>query len=104
MFDLVAVTASSSAQAKGYREQLKFLCTEVLRNALVVPDPGDRRVGSLGATVNLLRQPEISRGKCILVVHSGGDARRTPGYAAMGKAFIPMRDGRSLLEHIVKVT
>ena len=102
MFDLVAVTASSSAQAKGYREQLKFSCTEVLRNALVVPDPGDRRVGSLGATVNLLRQPEISRGKCILVVHSGGDARRTPGYAAMGKAFIPMRDGRSLLEHIVE--
>lgn len=102
MFDLIVVTASSEAQARGYREQLGVASSRLLRNALVVPDPGDKRVGSLGATVNLMRLPEVAKKKNVLVVHSGGDARRTPGYAAMGKAFIPMRDGRSLLEHIVE--
>lgn len=102
MFDLIAITASSKAQAQGYTTLLQASSSAELRNALVVPDPGDKRVGSLGATVNLLRMPELVGKKHILVVHSGGDARRTPGYAAMGKAFIPMRDGRSLLEHIVE--
>ena len=50
MFDLIVVTAANEAQAKGYRAQLKGR-----RNFIVVPDPGNRRVGSLGATVNVLR-------------------------------------------------
>lgn len=68
---------------------------------VVIPDPGDRRVGSLGATVNALRRLRRSSGR-VLICHSGGDARRTPGYAAMGKAFVPMRDGRPMLDHIVE--
>ena len=96
MFDLVVVTAANAAQAKGYRAQLKGR-----DGFMVIADPGGRRVGSLGATVNLLRKlPEID-GRRILVCHSGGDARRTPGYAAMGKAFVPMRDGRAMLDHII---
>ncbi len=96
MFDLIVVTAANAAQAKGYREQTKG------RNGiLVVPDPGDRRVGSLGATVNVLRMEEAARARRVLIVHSGGDARRTPGYAAMGKAFVPLADGRAMLEHII---
>jgi len=96
MFDLVIVTAANAAQARGYRAQLNG--RERFR---VVPDPGGRRVGSLGATVNVLRQldPKVRN---VLICHSGGDAKRTPAYAAMGKAFVPMPDGRPLLDHIVE--
>ena len=98
MFDEVIITAANAAQANGYRAQ-----TKGRENFLVFPDPGDRRVGSLGATVNALRETGFvaSRRRKVLIVHSGGDARRTPGYAAMGKAFVPLRDGRSMLDHIV---
>ncbi len=95
MFDYVVITAANEAQARGYRAQ-----TRSYGNVLVISDPGGRRVGSLGATVNLLKKLKLS-GK-VLVCHSGGDARRTPGYAAMGKAFVPMRDGRPMFEHIVE--
>ena len=93
-FDTIVITAANEAQARGYRALTRG------RGVVVVPDPGGRRVGSLGATVNLLSRLRLS-GR-VLVCHSGGDARRTPGYAAMGKAFIPMRDGRSMFDHIVE--
>lgn len=95
MFDTIVITAANEAQARGYRAQ-----TKGRDNVLVISDPGGRRVGSLGATVNLLKKLKL--GRRVLVCHSGGDARRTPGYAAMGKAFVPMRDGRSMFEHIVE--
>ena len=99
-FDIVIVTAANKAQARGYEAQLR----NADRRYLVIPDPGDRRVGSLGATVNALR---VAARRCrgarsLLVCHSGGDAKRTPAYAAMGKAFVPMPDGRPILEHIVE--
>lgn len=99
MFDNVIITAANKAQAKGYRAQI-----EGRNGYVVVPDPGDRRVGSLGATVNALREIGYSADarRKVLIVHSGGDARRTPGYAAMGKAFVPLRDGMPLLNHIVE--
>ncbi|MCR5413791.1 MAG: hypothetical protein K6F50_03555 [Kiritimatiellae bacterium] len=94
-FDTIVVTAANAAQARGYRAQ-----TKGRGNVLVIADPGGRRVGSLGATVNLLKKLKL--GKRVLVCHSGGDARRTPGYAAMGKAFTPLKDGRPLFDHIVE--
>jgi len=98
-FDRIIITASSEAQAKGYRAQ-----TVQWPNVSTIPDPGDRRVGSLGATVNALRQIgyKADANERILICHSGGDARRTPGFAAVGKAFIPVLDGRPLFEHIVE--
>jgi len=104
-FDLVVVTAANAAQARGYRAQLKGRA-----GYRVVADPGGRRVGSLGATVNVLRKlltpsslvPRPSSLPRILICHSGGDAKRTPAYAAMGKAFVPMPDGRPMLDHIVE--
>lgn len=98
MFDEVIITAANRAQANGYVAQ-----TAGRDGFLVFPDPGDKRVGSLGATVNVLRETDFaaSRRRKVLIVHSGGDARRTPGYAAMGKAFVPLRDGRAMLDHIV---
>ncbi len=94
-FDSIVITAANAAQARGYRAQTKHL-----PNVSVIADPGGRRVGSLGATVNLLKKLKL--GKTVLVCHSGGDARRTPGYAAMGKAFVPLKDGRPLFAHIVE--
>lgn len=98
-FSKIIITASSAAQANGYRAQ-----TSNWDNVVVIPDPGDRRVGSLGATVNALRQTGWKAGsnERVLVCHSGGDSRRTPGFAATGKAFIPLRDGRPMFEHIVE--
>ena len=110
-YDLIVVTAANEAQARGYRAQLKGR-----PNVMVVADPGGRRVGSLGATVNVLKKVKVkgegeernttvhltsSPSPRILICHSGGDARRTPGYAAMGKAFVPMTDGRPLIDHII---
>ena len=99
MFDIVVITAANRAQAAGYRAQLRGR-----KGFVVIPDPGDRRVGSLGATVNalkLLARRGAARGR-VLVCHSGGDAKRTPAYSAMGKAFVPMPDGRPMLDHIVE--
>ena len=100
-FDLVVVTAANAAQARGYRAQLRGIHGRFV----VIPDPGGRRAGSLGATVNALRRVISSKfgpvPRNMLICHSGGDAKRTPAYAAMGKAFVPMPDGRPILAHIV---
>ena len=99
MFERIVITAANAAQARGYAMQVKGR-----KDISVVADPGGRRVGSLGATVNVLRRL-ARRGAwsgTVLIVHSGGDARRTPGYAAFGKAFVPMPDGRPMFDHIVE--
>ena len=72
---------------------------------LVVPDPGGKRVGSLGSTVGVLRKlGDVSKMR-VLICHSGGDSKRLPSYAAIGKAFVPVPDncGKtvSLFERIV---
>ena len=94
MFDLVVVTAANAAQSRGYREQVKWRRARGMLPAglevVVVGDPGGRRVGSLGATVNVLKRLGDVSGRKVFICHSGGDARRTPGYAAMGKAFTPL--------------
>lgn len=94
-FDTIVITAANAAQARGYREQ-----THSLGNVRVFADPGGKRVGSLGATVNALRH--LPDSGTVLICHSGGDAKRTPAYAAMGKAFVPMPDGRPIFAHIVE--
>ena len=61
----------------------------------VIPDPEGKRVGSGGATLNVLRyitehdERELSQLR-IMVLHSGGDAKRTPQYSACGKIFSPV--------------
>ena len=106
VFDLLVITAANAAQAKGYREQIRWrrgrgLLPDGIR-VLVVADPGGRRAGSLGATVNVLRKLGDLRGRNVFICHSGGDARRTPGYAAMGKAFtpLPLAGGTALFDLI----
>ena len=107
MFDVIVITAANAAQARGYREQVRWRrargmlpeATEVR----VISDPGGRRVGSLGATVNALRRLGVRKGQKVFICHSGGDARRTPGYAAMGKAFtpLPVREGDAALFDLI---
>ena len=104
-FDLLVVTAANEAQAKGYRAMVAPLRGKIAPEILVVSDPGGRRVGSLGSTVGVLKRLGGLDAKRVLVCHSGGDSKRLPAYAAIGKAFVPVScaDGTrvSLFERIV---
>jgi fucokinase len=101
-WDWVFVTASNESQAMAYRIQIE----ERLKNNrlpkktkyAVVADPVGKRIGSGGATLNVLKY--ISEHSCdkhrdifdakILVIHSGGDSKRIPQYSACGKLFSPV--------------
>jgi len=111
-WDYLIVTASNEAQAQAYESQLKvrkdlgFLSS--VRNVMVVPDPGGKRIGSGGSTLYCLMEvlnrqlgqksqagrPEewekILRNLRILILHAGGDSRRLPAYGPCGKIFIPV--------------
>jgi len=64
-------------------------------------DPKGKRLGSGGGTVNLLHQAwkatkgggrleQWLEGGQKLVLHAGGESRRLPAYASLGKAFLPL--------------
>jgi len=111
-WDYLIVTASNEAQAKAYESQLTVrrelgLLSKV-REAIVVADPGGRRIGSGGSTLYCLMEvlrrrlqgqrgessprlwERILRGLRILIIHAGGDSRRLPAYGPCGKIFIPV--------------
>lgn len=104
-FDVLVVTASNEAQARGYRAMVAPLVGALAEKILVVPDPGGKRVGSLGSTVGVLKKLGDVTKKRVLICHSGGDSKRLPSYAAIGKAFVPVPDSHgktvSLFERIV---
>lgn len=98
-WDYVVLTASNEAQAQGYSEQINYRIANGLLSKrteyAVIPDPDGRRVGSGGATLNVLKYLVQSYGveslnKRILVIHSGGDSKRVPQYSACGKLFSPV--------------
>lgn len=102
-WDYVVLTASNEELAKAYRWQLKFRLNASLLSAktkyVVLADPDGKRVGSGGATLNVLKyiseqdtDPTQDHfvGKRILVIHSGGDSKRIPQYSAVGKLFSPV--------------
>lgn len=94
-WDAVVLTASSARQAELYRSEIQRRQLSGALPAgtefLVAPDPGDRRVGSGGATINALGA--LGKGRewwdahRVLLVHSGGDSRRLPQYSPVGKLF-----------------
>lgn len=100
-WDYIILTASNEDQAAAYRAQIeirrqKKLLPEQTHYA-VLPDPDGKRVGSGGATLNVLRYiaeqegtTNPFEGKRILVIHSGGDSKRVPQYSAIGKLFSPV--------------
>lgn len=103
-WDYLILTASNEEQARTYREQIDYRLAQGLLPAgthyAVLPDPDGKRVGSGGATFNVLRyiaeqEPAadpagLFKGRRILVIHSGGDSKRVPQYSACGKLFSPV--------------
>lgn len=103
VWDYVILTASNEEQAEAYRQQIVYrqeLCILPIKTKYVVlSDPEGKRVGSGGATFNVLKyisEQDDSKDvnhfkkKRILVIHSGGDSKRVPQYSACGKLFSPV--------------
>lgn len=97
-WDYIVLTSSNEAQAEAFRSQIAYRKEKnVLPNRtkyLVIPDPEGKRIGSGGATLQVLRklaEQEDIQGdfheKRILVIHSGGDSKRVPQYSVCGKLF-----------------
>lgn len=98
VWDYVVLTASNEAQADMYRKQLDLRSkTGMLNNHtkyLVIADVNGKRIGSGGATLNVLREIRKAESSFdnlkMLVIHSGGDSKRIPQYSACGKLFSPV--------------
>ncbi|MGA1631877.1 MAG: fucose pyrophosphorylase domain-containing protein [Phycisphaerales bacterium] len=120
-FTDLALTAANRGQARAMLRTIRSdaawrdgFGAAACDRLLVVPDGGGRRVGSgvatLAALVALVERerrrtggdPRLNtdaeamaallRGRTVAIVHSGGDSRRLPAYAAEGKIFAPMPD------------
>lgn len=102
-WDFVILTASNEEQACAYRAQLQNRIDRgllpVQTHYAVLPDPDGKRVGSGGATLNVMKyiaemsdenDDDYFKNKRILVIHSGGDSKRVPQYSACGKLFSPV--------------
>lgn len=114
-WDYVILTASNEQQAEGFRKQIKAREKYLPGGTrlVVIPDRAGERVGSGGATLEVVRYlHDQAANNCedkekkgafdnlrILVIHSGGDSKRVPQYSALGKLFSPvpheLPDGRS---------
>lgn len=103
VWDYVILTASNEEQAGIYNEQIKYRLDNgsLPKRTIykVLPDPDGKRVGSGGATFNVLAwlagqeggsSKKIFKNKRILVIHSGGDSKRIPQYSVCGKLFSPV--------------
>lgn len=99
-WDVIVLTASNEDQAAAYRKEIEYRLQNNLlpgkTKYAVLSDPGGKRVGSGGATLNVLRYLAETEGgrsafeKKILVIHSGGDSKRVPQYSVCGKLFSPV--------------
>ena len=104
-WDYVILTASNDQQAEGFRRQIEERKEYLPAGTkfAAVPDRAGERVGSGGATLEVLKYLHEQEGDFrklrVLVIHSGGDSKRVPQYSALGKLFSPvphqLPDGRS---------
>lgn len=103
VWDYIVLTASNEEQADVYRREIDYRlrCGQLPSRTkyLVIPDPEGKRVGSGGATLNVLKEiawkeqkdeSNFFKGLRILVIHSGGDSKRIPQYSTCGKLFSPV--------------
>lgn len=103
VWDYVVLTASNEEQAGIYQREIDYRLhlrqLPARTTYLVLPDPEGKRVGSGGATLNVLKaiaereqkdEKNFFRGLRILVIHSGGDSKRIPQYSTCGKLFSPV--------------
>ena len=78
-WDYVILTASNEQQAEGFRKQIADRQNFLPRGTkfIAIPDRDGRRVGSGGATLEVLRYLHEQEGSFdslrVLVIHSGGD-------------------------------
>ena len=103
IWDYVVLTASNEEQASIYRSEIDYRLRlkqlPARTKYLVLPDPDGKRVGSGGATLNVLKaiaereqvdESNFFKGLRVLVIHSGGDSKRIPQYSTCGKLFSPV--------------
>ena len=103
IWDYVVLTASNEEQASIYRSEIEYRLRlkqlPARTKYLVLPDPDGKRVGSGGATLNVLKaiaereqkdDTNFFKGLRVLVIHSGGDSKRIPQYSTCGKLFSPV--------------
>ena len=103
IWDYVVLTASNEEQASIYRSEIEYRLRlkqlPTRTKYLVLPDPDGKRVGSGGATLNVLKaiaereqkdETNFFKGLRVLVIHSGGDSKRIPQYSTCGKLFSPV--------------
>ena len=92
-WDYVFLTASNEHQAHMYELQIQNRKNYLPQRTryIVIPDEGEVRVGSGGATLSVLKKlrehEDNFEGIRVLVIHSGGDSKRIPQYSACGKLF-----------------
>ena len=96
----IILTASNENQAEAYRLQINKRIDEYRlplgTKFSVISDYQGKRIGSGGATLNVIKHIAMEIGvddlykQKILVIHSGGDSKRIPQYSACGKIFAPV--------------
>ncbi len=97
-WDVVILTASNEFQAEGYRKQIEYRRSHgrLPENTefIIVPDKDNKRVGSAGSTLSVIRELKSRfgtlSGRRFLCIHAGGDSKRCPQYSALGKLFSPV--------------
>lgn len=99
-WDWIVLTAANKRQAEAYELQIEKRKAKgrlpLRTRFMVVPDYMDQRIGSGGATLNVIRYLVEEEGykdfsdRKILVIHSGGDSKRIPQYSMCGKLFAPV--------------
>ena len=97
VWDKCVITATNESQAIIYRLQVQRLKRAGVLHPdteyFVIPDPDGVRIGSGGATLNVLRylksvgQEANGINSRLLILHSGGDSRRIPYQSLLGKVF-----------------
>lgn len=98
-WDWIVLSASNSVQAEYFNTQIDRRRREMSlpggTKFAVVPDMEGKRIGSGGATLNIIKRikengnVDFTKLK-ILVLHSGGDSKRIPQYSVCGKLFAPI--------------
>lgn len=102
MFSHVVLTAPNEKIATVFKTQLSHLLNEYKCGALAgaevhcFADPAGVRIGSGGGTLHAVLSlieasglTDFSRQR-VLIIHSGGDARRSPMYSVCGKAWMTL--------------
>ncbi|KAK5970967.1 Fucokinase domain-containing protein [Trichostrongylus colubriformis] len=101
MWDLLVLTAGNERQKCNFELLLAEVdTTPYCRRTMVISDhPVDVKIGSGGATLNVLRSIEDqAKGQKVLLIHSGGLSQRLPHISAFGKIFLTLPNSMTVLE------